>query len=41
MWYPRVNMHKRKMTYKLTLDAADDNMRETHVVDSVLLEACG
>ena len=27
--YTRDNMQKRKMMYKLTLDAADDNMRRT------------
>ena len=28
-WYTRDNMHKRKMTYKLTLDAMGDNMQRT------------
>ena len=29
VWYTWDNMHKRKMTYKLTLDAMDDNTRRT------------
>ena len=29
MWYPWVNLHRRKMMYKLTLGAVDDNMWRT------------